>query len=195
MAESEVTVSEAPATAPKGRPTPSRKDAEAARKAELTGKAKPGASKKETREAERAAATKQRAIAREGMLRGDDKYLPPRDQGPVKKYVRDFVDSRRTIAEFFVPIAVVVLVCSLVPNQTLKGFIVLVWMLILALTVMETTWWMLKMNGELKAKFPDKADRKGVVFYAIMRALQIRRLRLPPARFKAGGRPVPPKSS
>lgn len=203
--DDEVSVEDSPATAaPKGRATPTRKEAEAARKAALkTGivpsKSKPGASgaskadKREARAAEREYVRQQRIKAREGMQRGDQRYLPARDQGPVRLFVRDYIDSRRTIAEFFVPVAVVVLLLGLMRNAQLQAFVTLVWLVIIIAVVTDTGIMLIRMNGKLKEKFPDKAERKGVNFYGTMRAMQIRRLRLPPPRFKAGGAPVTPK--
>ncbi len=187
-----VTKSKAAAEA-KGRPTPSRKEAEAARKAALKGGAKPGANKKEQRAAARLQAQQDRAKAREGMLRGDERYLPERDRGPVRKRVRDYVDSRRTVAEFFVPVAVVVLLLGLVRDTRLQAFVTLVWLLIIIIVVTDTAYMLFRLNQQLKEQWPDKADRKGVNLYAVMRGLQIRRLRVPPPQFKAGGRPVEPK--
>jgi hypothetical protein len=207
--DDDVSVQDAPGSvAPKGRPTPTRKEAEAARKAALkTGivpsKGKPGANgagknaskadKREARTAEREYVRQQRIKAREGMQRGDQRYLPARDQGPVRLFVRDYIDSRRTIAEFFVPVAVVVLLLGLMRNAQLQAFVTLVWLVIIIAVVTDTGIMLIRMNGKLKEKFPDKAERKGVNFYGTMRAMQIRRLRLPPPRFKAGGAPVTPK--
>lgn len=193
-ATDEISVSETkPSAEPKGRPTPTRKEAEAARKAALKGGPPPGASKKEQRIAARTQAQQDRARAREGMLKGDERYLPARDQGPVRKFVRDYVDSRRTVAEFFVPVAVVVLLLGLMREARLQAFVTLVWLLILVVVAVDTTVMLLKLNGQLKAQWPDKAERKGVNLYAVMRGLQIRRLRVPPPMYKAGGRPVEPK--
>lgn len=186
-------VEPAPAAAPKGRPTPSRKEAEAARKAALTGAPKPGSSKKATKQAQREQAREMRIKNREAMMRGDDRALPARDQGPVKKAVRDYVDSRRTVAEFFVPVAVVVLLLGLMRNVQVQVFVTMVWFLILFLVVTDTAIMLWRMNRKLAETWPNKADRKSINFYAVMRGLQIRRLRLPPPRFKAGGRPIPPK--
>ena len=103
----------------KGRPTPSRKEAQRARKQFLKTPNDPKAAKAAQREADRTA--KQRA--REGMAAGDEKYLPARDRGPAKAFTRDFVDSRFTIAEYFIFIAVAVLLLGFIKNQTLSTFI------------------------------------------------------------------------
>ena len=81
--------------APKGRPTPSRKDAEAARKQQLKIPKDPKAAKAAARERDREA----RATARAGMMAGDERYMPARDKGPARAFTRDFVDSRFSIAE------------------------------------------------------------------------------------------------
>ena len=51
--------------------------------------------------ARRAAMTERR----ERMMAGDDAYLLPRDKGPVRRYVRDIVDSRRNVLGLFMPAA------------------------------------------------------------------------------------------
>lgn len=191
------TVTQSPAEAaeaPKGRPTPTRKEAEANRKAALTGKAKPGASKQETKAVNREQMREARLKSREAMLRGDQDAMPARDKGQAKLYTRDFVDSRRTVAEFFVPVAVVVLLLGLMRDVNVQIFVTMVWFLVLVGSILDTAWWLYKLHAALRVKFPDKSERKGITFYAIMRGLQIRRLRLPPPRFRAGGRPVEPKS-
>jgi hypothetical protein len=45
----------------------------------------------------------------------------------------------------------------------------------------------------VRKEFPQKSDRKGAVSYGVLRALQLRRFRIPPPRLKAGGKPVTPK--
>lgn len=194
LSDDRPSVEKSAGSAPKGRPTPTRKEAEAARKSTLKGGAKPGASPKEARKAEREQVRIQRMKNREALMRGDEKALPARDQGPVKRFVRTYVDSRRTVAEFFVPLAIVVLLLGLSRNQRLQVFVTLVWMVALVVVIVDTAINLLRMNNALRKEFPDKADRKGVNFYAVMRMLQIRRLRVPPPQFKAGGRPVTPKA-
>ena len=87
-----------------------------------------------------------------------------------------------------------VLLLGLSRNQRLQVFVTLVWMLALVIVIVDTAINLVRMNNALRKEFPDKAERKGVNFYAVMRMLQIRRLRVPPPQFKAGGRPVTPKA-
>jgi hypothetical protein len=173
----------------KGRPTPTRKEAEQARRDALKGPADPKARRKIERERARA----ERIAAREALMAGDERALPARDAGPVRRYVRDFVDSRRTLAEFFIPLAVVVLIAGLFRVPTVQVIVSFVWFLMLALLVVDMTILLVRLRNNLHREFPDAAARKGAMFYGAMRALQIRRLRLPPPKVKAGGKPVKPK--
>ncbi|MGN6162400.1 MAG: DUF3043 domain-containing protein, partial [Marmoricola sp.] len=79
----------------KGRPTPTRKEAEAAAKQRAKSVKDPKSRSREQR-------TGNAAKVREAMRTGDDRYLPARDQGPVKRFVRDFVDSRVGFLEFII---------------------------------------------------------------------------------------------
>ena len=104
---------EADATDPERRPAaragrrPTRKEAEAARKQRLTAPRAAQAERPRSREqAQRAAGQN----AHRRCNTGDDRYLPARDKGPVKRYVRDYVDSRRTIGEYLLPVFFVVFI-------------------------------------------------------------------------------------
>jgi len=122
-------------------------------------------------------------------------YLPPRDAGPVKAQVRDFVDSRRSAGEFFIPIAFLILGLSLIPNPIMVQVVYWAWIAMMVLIVGDAIFMTTRLRKRLKKEFHDPKELKGVNFYAIMRALQLRRLRLPPPRVKVGGSPVQPKTS
>lgn len=170
----------------KGRPTPTRKEAEAARKNTLKVPSDP----KEARKAAKARAAAERAVSREALVSGDEKHLPARDAGPVKAYVRDFVDSRWCAAELFLPTAVVVLVIGFIRQPQLQMWISYAWMVVTMFILVDTALLVSRLRGQLKERWPNEADRKGATLYALMRVLQIRRLRLPPPRVRAGGKPV-----
>jgi hypothetical protein len=175
----------------KGRPTPTRREAEEARRQALKGPSDPKARRKLEREQARV----ERSVAREALVAGDERALPARDAGPVRRYVRDFIDGRWTLAEFFIPIAVVVLIVGLFRNPSIQVIVSYIWFLMLLLLIVDMTILLLRLRKKLAVEFPDPAERKGAMFYGGMRALQIRRLRLPPPKVKAGGKPVPPKST
>ncbi len=95
----------------KNRPTPKRSSAEAARRRPLV-----PTDRKAAARAARDASREQRARARAGMLAGDERYLPARDRGPVRRFVRDTVDARHNIGENLILIALVILLLQfLVP--------------------------------------------------------------------------------
>jgi len=99
----------------KGRPTPKRKEAESKRKVSTLA---PVVTKDQKR-ASKALARQSRVAQRAAYLRGEESALPARDRGPARRYVRNFVDSRRSTGEYFLPIIFVVLVLTLFPYTTL----------------------------------------------------------------------------
>lgn len=177
------------AQAGKGHATPTRREAEAARKQSLKIPSDPKAARKAMRARER----EERAAQRAALARGDERALPPRDQGPVRAFVRDWVDSRRLFGEFFLPLALVVLLLSLVPRANVQQLVAFGWFAMLIVLTVDVIFLIWRIRRALAAAFPDPAERKGAVFYGVMRSLQIRKLRLPPPKVKAGGAPVTPK--
>ena len=173
----------------KGRPTPKRKESESARKQGISVPKDPKAARRAARDRDREARAKSRA----GLMAGDPAFFPSRDAGPVKAQVRDYIDRRRTVGEFFVPFAFVVLLLGLVNNPTVQTTVVYVWTSVLLLVVLDTILVGILLGRSLRKEFPDKSQRKGAVSYGVLRALQLRRFRIPPPRIKAGGKPVTPK--
>ncbi|MFZ4511290.1 MAG: DUF3043 domain-containing protein [Candidatus Nanopelagicales bacterium] len=174
----------------KGRPTPSRKEAEAARKQSLKLPKDPKAARKAARDRDRDARAQQRAA----LMAGDERALPARDQGAVKRYVRDFVDSRFTIAEYFIFVALGVLVLGFVPNPVVQLAVSISWMALIALVAFDEIFLLVRLTMALRKRFPDKAERKGALWYAGLRTLQLRRFRLPPPRVRRGDTPEEPRS-
>jgi hypothetical protein len=189
MSNDETTGEIANSESGKGRPTPKRKEAESARKQGITVPKDPKAARRAARDRDREARAKSRA----GLMAGDPAYFPRRDAGPVKAQVRDYIDRRRTVGEFFVPFAFVVLLMGLVNNPTVQATVVYVWTSVLLLVVLDTILVGILLGRSLRKDFPEKSDRKGAVSYGVLRALQLRRFRIPPPRIKAGGQPVTPK--
>lgn len=170
--------------APKGRPTPKRAVAQSQRKAVVasTGNRKEDA--KRARERRRVEMTKQR----EALASGDERYLPNRDKGPVRRYVRDFVDSRFSVAEMFLPLAVIILVLSMVRVPSIQNIALLLWLGVIALIIVDSIGMFIRLRKALNQRFPDEPKR-GAVAYGLMRTLQMRRLRLPKPQVKRGERP------
>ncbi len=169
----------------KGRPTPSRKEAEAARKTRVKVPNNP----KEAKKAARDRARLDRERSRQGMMAGDQRYLQPRDQGPGKEFTRDFVDSRFALAEYFIVVAVLVLVLGFVPVKAIQFWVTLIFFAFTAIMVIDVIIMVILLNRAATKALPNPADRKGLTLYAILRVMQFRRLRLPPARVRRGGAP------
>lgn len=169
----------------KGRPTPSRREAEAARKQQIRIPKDPKEAKKASRERSRSDRERQR----QGMLAGDEKYMPLRDRGPAKAFTRDFVDSRFTVAEYFIFIAIAVLALGFIRNPAVQSWVSLAFFGLTALIAVDTAVLLIQLNLRARAAFPDAKDRRGITLYAALRTLQVRRLRLPPPRVKRGGAP------
>ncbi|MFF0432575.1 DUF3043 domain-containing protein [Streptomyces sp. NPDC004327] len=172
--------------APKGRPTPKRSDAQSQRRRAQSAPADRKEAMKRQREARRVDLAKQR----EALASGDERYLPVRDKGPVRRFVRDYIDSRFVVAEFFLPIAVVILVLSLFgnTNRALQNISLLLWAAVIVLIVIDSIGIWIRLGKQLKQRFPNQPTR-GAIPYALMRSLQMRRLRLPKPQVKRGERP------
>lgn len=170
--------------APKGRPTPKRSEAQSQRRSVAnTSMTRKDAAKRQ-REERRAALDKQR----QALAGGDERYLPARDKGPVRKFARDFIDSRFNVAEFFLPMAVVILVLSMVRVASLQNIALLLWLVVIVLIVLDSIATGYRLKKGLAERFPDE-NKRGAVAYALMRSLQMRRLRLPKPQVKRGERP------
>ena len=117
--------------APKGRPTPKRALAQTQRRSVTN----TPTTRKEAAKRQRDERRTQMAKQREAMASGDERYLPARDKGPVRKFARDFVDSRFCIAEYFLPLAVIILVLSIVRIPQLQNIALLLWLVVIVLIV------------------------------------------------------------
>jgi hypothetical protein len=158
----------------KGRPTPKRKDSEAARKVSSIAPASTREEKKRAKDAARAA----RIASRAAYVRGDESALPIRDKGPVRKFVRNYVDSRRSIGEYFLPIIFVVLVLTLIPSAIFQIGSIVIMYSVLLISVVDGYLLSRKLKDVVAEKFPD-AELKGIGMYGWLRSTQMRRMRTP----------------
>ena len=168
----------------KGRPTPTRKEAEAAARE----RAKAGMDKKAAQKLLRERRAESNAKMRQGLRSGDERYLPARDQGPIKRFIRNYVDARVSIAEFLLPLLVVIMVLQYSGNSSLLRFSNVLWSTTILVVALDTVWLMFRLKRTLRAKFPDES-LKGTTFYTILRVLQLRWLRMPKPQVKIGGAP------
>ncbi len=169
-----------PATG-KGRPTPSRKEAEAARKKRMA----PPRNRKEAAARRREAIREARAKTRAAMETGEERYLPVRDQGPVKRYIRDYVDSHRTIGQFMIPIFFVIFVLVYVNTSWAATLGSMAWLIVIVLLALDSVRILRGVKAGIRSRFGDDAT-KGITMYTLLRSWQMRRLRLPKPLVKPG---------
>lgn len=167
----------------KNRPTPKRRDQEAARKQPLV-QTDRKAARKSDRERRRASQHKRR----QAMVTGDDRYLPARDKGPVRRYVRDYVDARRSLGEYLLPLMLAVLLLSLVAAQWATLVFVAVYAVLIAAIIDAVIMWR-RIRTRLFAEFGEDTDVRGLSMYAVMRAFQLRRTRMPKPMVERGQYP------
>lgn len=165
----------------KGRPTPSRKEAEAAAKA----RAKVPRTRKEIAAAQREGRMDSSQKMRAAMKGGDPKYLPARDRGPVKAFLRDLVDARFSFVELMIPLMILTLVLGYSGNVDAARIGNAVLLGTLLLVAVEMVMLRVRVRRELARRFPNEPT-KGTTYYAMIRALQMRFMRLPKSRMKIG---------
>lgn len=165
----------------KGRPTPKRKDAESKRKVSSLA---PVVTKDQKR-ASKALARQDRLTQRAAYLRGEESALPSRDRGPARRYVRNYVDSRRSVGEYFLPIIFFVLVLTLFPIAALQYGAIALMYAVLLVAVADGIFLSRKIRKAIEVNFPGTAT-KGLGMYAWLRSTQMRRLRAPHPQVKVG---------
>ncbi|TDE13459.1 DUF3043 domain-containing protein [Jiangella asiatica] len=175
------TADDAAPQAGKGRPTPKRSEAEKARKQRV----RPALNRREAMRRDRERMRAERAKTRQAMNTGDERHFLKRDQGDVRRFLRDYVDSRRTVAEFFLPIILVILLTSLIGIAQVQLISTVIWLGAMILLVVDLTLLGFRVKREVRKRFPDETG-KGHVLYAVTRATQLRRLRLPKPQVKPG---------
>jgi hypothetical protein len=165
----------------KGRPTPSRKEAEAAARA----RAKVPRTRKEQMAAQRAARGESSQRMREAMKNGDERYLPARDRGPVRRFIRDYVDSRFSFIELMVPLLVLSMILGYSGNRTMLQLGNTVLFTTIMVIIFDIVMLRFRIRREMARRFPDEPS-KGLTFYAALRSLQMKFLRLPKPQVKIG---------
>jgi DUF3043 family protein len=177
----------------KGRPTPKRRDAEAKRRGPAPPPPRTQREASRMAKANRPSREEQREAAaarREGMARGDDRYLLPRDRGPVKAYIRDVVDSRPHIMGMFMPLAIIVLLSVVLPLPAAQRYLSLFSLICLLTMIIEGIFLGLSTTRKVRAKFPkEDVNALSTGWYAFTRASQIRKFRVPKPRVGRGANP------
>jgi hypothetical protein len=172
------------AEAGKGRPTPKRSVAEAKRRQPITSSRAPATPR--TKE-EKAKARSDRAGRYEAMKRGEAWALNPRDRGPARALARDYVDSKRRASEYYMYVLVVLLAAVFFQskNKAAQEFISPLVLVLIVVIAIEALFVRRSLRKLLAERLPGESTR-GLTTYAVMRALQIRRFRVPAPRVRPG---------
>lgn len=176
----------------KGRPTPSRRDAQGRRRGPVP---PPPTTQREAYKRSKATrgpkASKQQrrsdsAERRERMMSGDDRYVLPRDRGPARALARDVVDSRRNLIGLFMPLALVVVLSFFLAPQV-QAAVSLGMFAVILVFVVEGVFLARLVTNRVHERFPDEpAGAVRLGWYAFVRASQLRKLRAPRPRVSAG---------
>jgi hypothetical protein len=119
------------------------------------------------------------------METGDDRFLPARDRGPVRRFARDFIDSRRSAAEFFLLGALLIFLLGFVPEPTIASIVGFAWVGMCLVIIVDSFIIVRRLKREIRTRFPGESSR-GVVAYTLLRSLQFRGLRMPKPQVRPG---------
>ena len=163
----------------KGRPTPPRKQQQQARKKPIVGDRS-----KEAKEAQKAKVREERQRARDGMMAGDERHLTLRDKGPQRRMARDVVDARFTAGELVLPLLFVVVLTTFIDSYELQLFSLFGMWGIFAVVGVDAYVVGRAAKKKIKQKFGDDKLESGIAWYAAMRSIQMRSLRIPKPQVK-----------
>jgi Protein of unknown function (DUF3043) len=172
------------AEAAKGRPTPKRSEAERNRRQPITGSRPRQATAPRTPE-DKVKAKAERSRRYQAMRAGEAWALNPRDRGPAKALARDYIDSKRRISEYYMYILIILLAAVFVRNKTAQTYLSPLVLVLVAIIVVDAQFIRRRLHKMVAERMPGESTR-GLTMYAVMRALQIRRFRMPVPRVRPG---------
>lgn len=159
-------------TPKKGRPTPTRVEAEQARQNRVNPKLTP----KEQRKLDRAARSARNA---ENFAKAEEE--------PTRVLLRDYIDSRWSITEFIFPVVILLFAASMAfAKYPLITQVLALVMMVIFISWIVNVWWMwrgFKIEAVQRLKNP---KFRGLLMYGNARMMSIRRFRRPPPRIKRG---------
>nr|NLD41472.1 DUF3043 domain-containing protein [Actinomycetales bacterium] len=169
----------------KGRATPSRKEAQAARHRPLVADDRKAAKETQRRVRNEAYARQQHA-----MEHGIDQFMPVRDRGPVRRFARDYIDAGFNFGELFMPLALalmaIVLVLGMAGQPELYVYSTMLMYATIFLGLGHAIVASVRMHRLAQKYFPAEDIPKGTTFYGFQRAFQVRRWRMPKPQVRRG---------
>lgn len=173
----------------KGHRTPTRKEAQAARYRPLVAD-----DRKLAKEEQRRARNEAYAKQQHAMEHGIDKFMPPRDRGPVRRFARDYLDAGFNFGELFMPLALalmgIVLILGMMQQGELYVYATMGMYALIFLGLGHSIITAFRMYHTARRYFPESEIPKGTVFYGFQRAFQVRRWRMPKPQVARGEWPM-----
>lgn len=169
----------------KGHATPTRKEREAANLRPLV-----SSDRKAGNKASRAKMNEAREKARVGMANGEEKYLPTKDKGVQRRYIRDYVDARWSVGELIIPVMFLVIILTFINSPAVQAIAIFALWGFFIVAVIDSVVVGLVIQKKLGAKYGADKVQRGNRWYTAMRALQLRPMRLPKPQVKRGTFPV-----
>ena len=126
----------------------------------------------------------ERQRARDGMMAGDERYLTLRDKGPQRRMARDVVDARFTAGELVLPLLFVVVLTTFIDSYELQLFSLFGMWGIFAVVGVDAYVVGRAAKKKIKQKFGDDKLESVIAWYAAMRSIQMRSLRIPKPQVK-----------
>src|SRR5690625_4545085 len=162
----------------KGRPTPKRRDVEAANRRPLVPDDRKAARRNQREQFARA-----RREQQEAMLSGDEEKMPLQHRGPARRFMRDYVDARWSPGELFLPVAILIIVVLLAGNlfpQFIEIIIsgILVAYLYVLLAIVDAVILAVRVRKKAREKFGAAALGRGALMYIVFRCLDRKSTRL-----------------
>lgn len=143
--------------------------------------------RKEAAALQRERSREARLKARQALISGDERHLPPRDAGPERRLARDVVDSRFTLGQIFLIVIVIVFFGgALIANRTVQAVANLGGLAALTVIVLDCARAGRAAKTAVSERFPASQIR-GISSYAFLRAMLPRRFRRPPPKVARGG--------
>lgn len=185
----------AAATDKKGKATPKRPNQSKARppvnppmsaKEKRVAQKKSGPLTKEQKKQAKEDIRSERSRIAEGQWKGDplfDKYHLPRDRGAEKLLVRDIVDSRWSVGQYYMFGAFGILILSTSGSVQLQSYLFIALIALTAVIVLESVLLTRRVKRIVFKRYPKTEQRKGGLYwYAIQRSIMPRSMRNPRAR-------------
>ena len=167
----------------KGRPTPKRRDAQRRHGGPV---APPPATRKEAARRVRAQGAEKRKAVRAGTKAGDDSAMMARDRGPVRRMVRDIVDSRRHVGVLLLPATFLPVLANLSASIQVRALATSLWLAAVLAAIFDMVVTGMVVRRRIRSDFPAETKLRGHIGYGLIRTAQFRRFRVPPPQVRPG---------